>query len=188
MVIVFLLQVWQNTFNSLLEVSVVCLSVKTLGSDVAAWWASAGLGLQLMLVGASRNRLQQLLDKVVFMMTLAVTSWKLPKQRHKSTVPILVTSAILFPVVLAVLGTSSLLAAPLLPLFCLPVFLIGFPRPLRSWPSAASTAAAICPDSVYYNQLMPQVVFALEDHPKGGTFADCRDSRDSGFFESPNLE
>ena len=155
------MQVWQNTFNSLLELSVVCLSVTAFGSDVASWWASAGLGLQLMLIGACRNRLQQLFDKVVFMMTLSVTSWMLPKQRHKLTVPILVSSAILLPVVVAILGTSTVLAAPLLPLFCLPLFLIGFPRPLRSWPSAASTAAANCADSVYYKHLMPQVVSTL---------------------------
>ena len=141
--------------------SVVCLSVTALGSDEAAWWSTAGLGLQLMLVGACRDRLQQLLNKVAFMVTLTITSWKLPKQRHKSTVPILVSSAILFPVVLAILGTSTVLAAPLLPLFCLPVFLIGFPRPLRSWPTAASTAAATCPDSVFYKQLTPQVVSTL---------------------------
>lgn len=152
---------WQNTYNSLLELSVVCLSVTALGFEVAAWWASAGLGLQLMLVGACRDRLHQLLDKTVFMVTLAVTSWKLPKQRHKSTIPILVVSAILLPVVIAILGTSTILSAPVLPLFCLPVFLIGFPRPLRSWPSAASTAAAYCEDSVYYKQLMPQVVSTL---------------------------
>lgn len=157
----FALQVWQNTFNSLLEVSVVCLSVAALDSDVAAWWTAAGLGLQLMLVGACRDRLQQLLNKVAFMVTLTITSWKLPKQRHKFTVPILVSSAILFPVVLAILGTSTVLAAPLLPLFCLPVFLIGFPRPLRSWPTAASTAAATCADSVFYKQLTPQVASTL---------------------------
>lgn len=157
----FALQVWQNTFNSLLEVSVVCLSVAALGSDVAAWWTAAGLGLQLMLVGACRDRLQQLLNKVAFMVALTITSWKLPKQRHKFTVPILVSSAILFPVVLTILGTSTVLAAPLLPLFCLPVFLIGFPRPLRSWPTAASTAAATCADSVFYKQLTPQVASTL---------------------------
>ena len=152
---------WQNTFNSLLEVSVVCLSVTALGPDVAAWWAAAGLGLQLMMVGACRDRLQQLLNKIAFMVTLTVTSWKLPKQRHKSTVPILVSSAILFPVVLAVLGTSTVLAAPLLPLFCLPLFLIGFPRPMRSWPTASSTAAATCADSVFYKQMTPQVASTL---------------------------
>lgn len=114
-----------------------------------------------MLVGACRDRLQQLLNKITFMLTLTVTSWKLPKQRHKSTVPILVSSAILLPVVLAILATSTVLAAPLLPLFCLPLFLIGFPRPLRSWPTAASTAAATCADSVFYKQLTPQVVSTL---------------------------
>lgn len=158
---VFALQVWQNTFNFLLEASVVCLSVTALGTDMAAWWSNAGLGLQLMLVGAFRDRLQQLLNKIAFMATLIITSWKLPKQRHKSTVPILVSTAILLPVVLAILGTSTVLAAPLLPLFCLPVFLIGFPRPLRSWPSAANTAAATCADSVFYKQLTPQVASSL---------------------------
>ena len=157
----FVFQVWQNTFNSLLELSVVYLTATALGSDVAAWWTTAGLGLQLMLVGACRNRLQQLLNKITFMLTLTVTSWKLPKQRHKSTVPILVSSAILLPVVLAILGASTVLAAPLLPLFCLPVFLVGFPRPLRSWPKAASTAAATCADSVFYKQLTPQVVSTM---------------------------
>lgn len=116
-----------------------------------------------MLVGFCRDRLEQLLDKVVFMVSLTVTSWKLPKQRHKATLPILVTSVIFLPVVITVLCTSTLLTAPLLPLFCLPVFLIGFPRPLRSWPSAASTAAAICEDSIYYKQLMPQVMNSLSE-------------------------
>lgn len=156
-------QAWQNSFNSLLELSVVCLSKIALGSDAAVWWNSAGLGLQLMLVGVCRDRIQQLLDKIVFMVILTVTSWKLPKQRHNATLPILVTSAILLPVVIAVLCTSTLLAAPLLPLFCLPIFLIGFPRPLRSWPSAASTAAVICEDSIYYEQLIPQVTASLSE-------------------------
>ena len=132
-----------------------------LGSDVATWWGTAGLGLQLMLVGACRDRLQQLLNKVSYMLTLTVTAWTLPKQHHKATVPILLALVILLPVVLAVLAAATILATPLLPLFCLPVFLVGFPRPLRSWPKAASTAAATCPDSVFYKQLTPQVVSTL---------------------------
>ena len=139
----------------------VCLTASALGTNVASWWATAGLGLQLMLVGAFWNRLQQLFDKVVFMATLAVTSWTLPKQRHRSTVPILISSVLLMPLVLALLGAATVLAAPVLPLFCLPLFLVGFPRPLRSWPAAASTAAANCADSVYYKQLTPQIEVGL---------------------------
>jgi len=156
-------QVWQNSFNSLLEICVVCLSATVFGTDTAYWWGSAGLGLQLLFVGFCRNRLEQFLDKAVFMMTLTVTSWKLPKQRHKATLPILVMSVIFLPVVITVLCSSTLLATPLLPLFCLPVFLIGFPRPLRFWPSAATTAAAICEDTIYYKQLMPQVMNSLSE-------------------------
>ena len=114
-----------------------------------------------MLVGACRDRLQQLLNKISYMLTLTVTAWTLPKQHHKATIPILLALVILLPVVLAVLGAATILATPLLPLFCLPVFLVGFPRPLRSWPKAASTAAATCPDSVFYKQLTPQVVSTL---------------------------
>lgn len=145
----------------MLEISVVYLTATALGSDVATWWGTAGLGLQLMLVGACRDRLQQLLNKISYMLTLTVTAWTLPKQHHKATIPILLALVILLPVVLAVLGAATILATPLLPLFCLPVFLVGFPRPLRSWPKAASTAAATCPDSVFYKQLTPQVVSTL---------------------------
>ena len=137
------------------------LCVLVLSTEAATWWTSAGLGLQLMLVGVCRDRIQQLLSKLSFMATLTVTSWILPKQRQRWTVPILLVSILCFPVVLGVVGSATFLSAPLLPLFCLPVFLIGFPRPLRSWPLAASTAASICPDTVYYKQLAPQVVTTL---------------------------
>ena len=35
---------------------------------------------------------------------------------------------------LCVVGLASALAAPILPLFTLPIFLVGFPRPSRFWP------------------------------------------------------
>jgi hypothetical protein len=41
---------------------------------------------------------------------------------------------LLFPVVVGVILLTSLVSAPLLPLFTLPVFCPTFPRPARFWP------------------------------------------------------
>ena len=120
-----------------------------------------GLGLQLMLVGVCRDRIQQLSRKLSFLMTLAVTSWTLPKQRHSSTVPVLALSVIFCPIVLAIVATASALSAPLLPLFCLPIFLIGFPRPLRTWPMVGTNIIFGSIDAIYYRQLTPYLVSCL---------------------------
>lgn len=72
----------------------------------------------------------------------------------------LVLNAVLFPLLLGELVLSALLSAPLLPLFTLPIFLVGFPRPLRSWPGTPGTACP-CPDSVYYQQLSTRLASAV---------------------------
>lgn len=95
------------------------------------------------------------------MLTLAVTSVSLKKQRHKVTPLILALSVLFMPVLLAILTSTVILSSPLLPMFCLPVFLIGFPRPLRSWPLTGTTKISTGPDAVYYKQLTPEVVAAL---------------------------
>lgn len=156
-----LFQVWQNTFNSLLDLSITCIINSYLVASTATWWNNAGLSVQLLLVAVCRDRLQQLFQKVVFMLTLAVTSLGLKKQRHKSIPSILILSVFLFPIVLSVILVSAVLSSPLLPLFCLPVFFIGFPRPLRSWPRGGDTIISSGPDAVYYQQLTPKVISSL---------------------------
>ena len=153
-----LLQVWQNTFNCLLDMSIVGIIDLTLW-DVRG---GIGLGLQLMLVGVCRDRIQQLANKLSFLVTLTVTSWTLPKQRHPSTVAILVLSMLFLPVLLAIVASAAALSAPLLPLFCLPIFLIGFPRPLRSWPRVGANKICSSVDAIYYKQLSPNLVSCLK--------------------------
>ena len=67
----------------------------------------------------------------------------------------------LSPVLLVLISLSSLLSAPLLSLFTLPVFFLTFPRPARFWPGRVGGAAATSPDSAVYQQSCRPVLTAL---------------------------
>lgn len=98
---------------------------------------------------------------MVFLLTVAVTSVSMKKQRHKATPAILILSVFFLPVLFAVVLSTVVLSSPLLPMFCLPIFLIGFPRPLRSWPLTGNTKISTGEDAVYYKQLAPEVITSL---------------------------
>lgn len=114
----------------------------------------------LIQVGLLIDRLTQFLAKLKFTLTVLVTSWTEKKQRRQSAGTLLALNASLGPLVLAVVALSALLSAPLLPLFTLPIFLVGFPRPQRSWPGPVGTACP-CPDSIFYQQMSGSLASAL---------------------------
>uniref|UniRef100_A0A3Q3JH26 Pecanex-like protein n=1 Tax=Monopterus albus TaxID=43700 RepID=A0A3Q3JH26_MONAL len=111
-------------------------------------------------VGLLIDRLTQFLAKLKFTLTVLVTSWTEKKQRRQSAGTLLALNASLFPILLAVVTLSALLSAPLLPLFTLPIFLVGFPRPQRSWPGPVGTACP-CLDSVFYQQMSGSLASSL---------------------------
>ncbi|XP_047200860.1 pecanex-like protein 4 isoform X2 [Girardinichthys multiradiatus] len=121
---------------------------------------SVGLTRAFRGVGLLMDRLSQFLAKLKFTLTVLVTSWTEKKQRRQSAGTLLALNASLWPLVLAVVMLSALLSAPLLPLFTLPIFLVGFPRPQRSWPGPVGTACP-CPDSVFYQQMSGSLASAL---------------------------
>lgn len=57
-----------------------------------------------------------------------------PKQGFAGAQAVLRASTLAFPLLLVVAALAALLAAPLLPLLGLPVFVVAFPRPARFWP------------------------------------------------------
>ncbi|XP_040267141.1 pecanex-like protein 4 [Bufo bufo] len=154
--------IWQNTENAMLEMVVVSI-VQLLVFNTNVWW-NVGLdtGIRLILVAIIRDRLCQLVSKLQFALTVLLTSWTEKKQRRKSTSSLITVNIIFFPVVLTFIILSALLSSPLLALFTLPVFLVGFPRPIRSWPGAVGAAACVCPDTVYYQQMVPGFAAALQ--------------------------
>ncbi|XP_047499050.1 pecanex-like protein 4 [Penaeus chinensis] len=108
---------------------------------------------------------QRLSTVIIFMLTSVLES----KQRSPRLWFLIGFNIGLFPILLCVLAVSSITAAPLLPLFTLPIFLLGFPRPLRSWPYPVGRASNSCEDSVYYEQLTPHVIFAMHNLLQSGS-------------------
>ncbi|XP_049452163.1 pecanex-like protein 4 [Epinephelus fuscoguttatus] len=152
--------VWQSSEDALLQMVVVVLVRLAAGSNMLPGWDNLGTGVQLLLVGLLIDRLTQFLAKLKFTLTVLVTSWTEKKQRRQSAGTLLALNASLCPLLLAVVTLSALLSAPLLPLFTLPVFLVGFPRPQRSWPGPVGTACP-CPDSIFYQQMSGSLASAL---------------------------
>lgn len=124
-------------------------------------WMGIPLATQLLIIGIVRDRLSLLLNKFYFVLTVLVTNWIDNRQRRKSTRFTIILNLVFFPLVLLLIMISVAFAAPLLPLFTLPIFLLGYPRPVRSWPGTVGAAANVCEDTVYYEQCMPELAKAF---------------------------
>ncbi|XP_036431120.1 pecanex-like protein 4 [Colossoma macropomum] len=164
--------VWQSSEDALLQMVVVVVVRLADGDGTARHWHDLGTGVQLILVSLVSDRLSQFLAKLKFTLTVLITSWTETKQRRQSAGALLALNGALCPLLLAVVLLSALLAAPLLPLFTLPIFLVGFPRPQRSWPETPGTACP-CPDSVYYQQLSTRLASALKQAFANGVLGSC---------------
>ncbi|XP_075470930.1 pecanex-like protein 4 [Ascaphus truei] len=154
--------VWQNTENALFEMVTVSI-IQLLVFNTNLWWnIRLDTGIRLLLVAIIRDRLYQLVSKLQFAVSVLLTSWTEKKQRRKSTTTLITLNVLFFPLVLTLVTLSAVLSSPLLALFTLPVFLVGFPRPIRSWPGAVGVTACVCTDTVYYQQMVPSFATALQ--------------------------
>ncbi|XP_047398309.1 pecanex-like protein 4 isoform X5 [Sciurus carolinensis] len=161
--------VWQNTENALLETAIVS-AVHLLISNSDLWWnRSLDTGIRLLLVGIMRDRLIQLISKLQFAATVLVASWTEKKQRRKTTATLCILNIVFSPFVMVIIVFSTLLSSPLLPLFTLPVFFVGFPRPIQVWPGAVGTTACVCADTVFYSQMVPSLTAALQTAMASGS-------------------
>ncbi|KAB7497823.1 Pecanex-like protein 4, partial [Armadillidium nasatum] len=83
------------------------------------------------------------------------------KQRKLINFILIGLNVALSPLLVLMAFFCSVLSFPLFPLFTLPCFLIGFPRPLRFWSYPVGYTANFCSDTIYYEQIMPYVTKAL---------------------------
>ena len=147
-----LLQVWQNTSSAQLEILIVSLLLLILPEDTA--WRDMGVELQTLLVGLSLDVFADSFLKLRFIFTSYFTFAVNDRRKTKPWLYSLITvgSPLLFPLLLAIVLFSSVISAPLLPLFTLPVFLVSFPRTQRFWPSLTNYGSSYCScsDSAYY--------------------------------------
>lgn len=148
-------QVWQNAHVAHSELFLVSLLLLML-PDSGSAWMNLGVGIQTLIVGLSLDVCNDLLLKLRFVITISLTFIfnDRKKLQHWLHVLIIVGSLPLLPLSLATILLSSIISAPLLPLFTLPIFLVSFPRTKRFWPSLVSYGSSYhkCSDSVYYQQ------------------------------------
>ncbi|XP_036061872.1 pecanex-like protein 4 isoform X3 [Onychomys torridus] len=130
---------------------------------------SIGFSRAFRMIGVVRDRVLQFITKLQFAMTVLLASWTEKKQHRKTTTTLCVLNTVFAPFVLIIVALSALLSSPLLPLFTLPVFLVGFPRPVQSWPGAVGTTACMCTDTAFYQQMVPRLTAALQTAMAAGS-------------------
>ncbi|KAK0050290.1 pecanex-like protein 4 isoform X2 [Biomphalaria pfeifferi] len=162
--------IWQKTTHALLEVSVIHIILVTLPDNSIVQTLRAPI--LLLITCAVRDRLTQISNKLFYVLALIVSSWNNKKQRRRSTACIMMLNFFFFPVVLVVVLAASVLSAPLLCLFTLPLFFIGFPRPNKFWPEPVGSSASTCPDSVYYRQITVELAKALSSAFANGSLGE----------------
>ncbi|XP_012939720.1 pecanex-like protein 4 [Aplysia californica] len=162
---------WQSTTHALLETSVVHILLVTL-SDSTLVTSDLSAPTLLLIASVARDRFYQLLNKLYLALALAVTSWTDRKQRRGSTMPLIALNLVFLPVLLAVVAMASALSAPLLCLFTLPLYFIGYPRLSRFWPEPVGSSANTCPDSLYYRQLSLELAKALRQAFANGSLGE----------------
>lgn len=152
---IMIYQVWQNAHVAHSELFLACLLLLML-PESGSVWMNLGVGIQTLIVGLILDVCGDLLLKLHFVITISLTFIfnDRNKLQHWLHVLVIVGSLLLLPLSLTAILLSSIISAPLLPLFTLPVFLVSFPRTKRFWPSLVSYGSSYhnCSDSVYYQQ------------------------------------
>ena len=154
---------WQNTPSAQSEVFIVSILLLVLPEDTV--WEGLGVGLQTLLVGLCLTVFSDLFCKLHFILTLYLTFVINDRKKTHSWLYVLITVGLplLSPLLLVITLLSSIVSAPLIPLFTLPVFLVSYPRTLRFWPSLFNYGSSYnsCRDSVYYEHDTPGLSRAL---------------------------
>jgi len=152
-------KIWQNPSSSLLELFVAVWYIRGRGCE-GVQETFCSVPEVALCAGWILSRCSDCLSKLSFAVVLAVTSWIDVKQRSAHARQILQLLVLGLPFAAVILLASSALAAPLLPVLGVPIFLIGFPRPRRHWPLSASFSSSSF-DAAYYKQLVPSLSSSL---------------------------
>ena len=133
------------------------LTVTSIVILASGYQLSIGFPLLTLLVGISVDIATDFLQKIVFVGKLLITYFALHKQRTYTFISVIICACnfIFFPLLIVVILFSSILAAPLLPIFSLPIFVVGFPRTRRFWPSLTDygRVSMKTSDSIYYQEV-----------------------------------
>lgn len=154
--------IWQSTPAALLELVVVEWCV-VYPFDSTNW----DLPLLLLYAALVNDRFLQFRHKMHYIISSIVAVWRQKKLRFPYYKFLLVLEIVFFPFLVALVVVSCALSAPIMPFLGIPLFVIGFPRPLRVWHTSGSNYQQ-SKDSIYYEQLVPRLTEGLASFFENG--------------------
>lgn len=161
---------FQNSAHAITETALVAF-ISEVAADNSSWHRLPVV-LQLMLMAVARAKVMDFCQKLLFVAQAFASFASHKKLQIEHTKTLLIVSILCSPIILAVLSVTVALESPLLPLFGLPLFLIGFPRPQRFWPSPGKSACQNS-DSVYYEVATRRIGKYLSTGLTFGAFGGC---------------
>ncbi|XP_042223472.1 pecanex-like protein 4 isoform X2 [Homarus americanus] len=158
-------QIWQFPQASFLQLSLYyIIELIRRQSDISmGTWDTLPPATRIFILSIGHLWGTRMINRLTTVILFMITPFTEKKQQHSISFLLLGFNIGISPLLLGLVILSAVISAPLLPVFTLPIFLLGFPRPLRFWSYPVGRSSNSCDDSVYYEQLTPHVVFALHN-------------------------
>ena len=121
-----------------------------------------------MVIGYLRDRIKQIIEKLYLTVSLAVSALEEKASRRSYAGCLFQMNVILFPIVLCIIVISSIVSAPILSAFTLPMYFLAYPRQLRFWPHSGKSSEETIGDGVYYDQMIPELVEQIHKSMRAG--------------------
>ena len=160
--------IWQSPESALIEMSGLHLYFVLIERD--HWFISVfSRPVQLMLIGLIRDRIKEMWEKVYLIIGLAVSAIEDRPSKSCYAGLLFQVNLLFFPYLILLVIVSSIISAPILAVFTLPIFFISYPRPIRFWPDSHSCHSNNQgADAVYYQQMIPPLLTALQKALRAG--------------------
>eukprot|EP00055_Hartaetosiga_balthica_P015286 m.89021 g.89021 ORF g.89021 m.89021 type:complete len:1158 (+) comp8823_c0_seq1:11-3484(+) len=131
-------------------------------SNLSSPWVRLPFLQQLFAVSFLLTRAHGFVLRAKFVLVTTISTFS-AKENKLSFAPQLGVFLILYaPITIATVLLSSLLDTPLVPLFCLPVFVASYPRPKMLWPKDTASKCNTEGDGVYYSAALPEIESLLQ--------------------------
>ena len=162
---------WQNQHDCAFDVAIFMV-IRHSSVTNASWWDLLQIHVQLFLVSLLRSRAQHFWNLASFAARFTYKFYFNRKVRHQSYRMVATISVIALPFLLVFFFLTAILSAPLLPVFTLPVFLMGYVRPKIFWPYADNEVHSSSKEWIYYRQLTPSFLHCLKDTISSGSLGE----------------
>ena len=166
--------IWQNTDSALIEASIHHIFISyflTSYSSLSTFRyidTNFSYVQQMAFISFFRDRFMQVVEKIYLFLCLSATSIEDRPSRRSYAFLLFQMNLFFFPVIFIIIVVSSIISAPMLSFFTLPIFFVTFPRPARFWPGPVGISAATTSDSIYYEQAEDSILTQLSIAAKSG--------------------